>query len=654
MAFGYNGKILHINLSTGKFKVETPAPEFYRKYLGGSALNCYYLYKTIPVGADPLGPENVLAVSVGVTTGAAVAGQSRVAISAKSPLTGLIGDSQAGGFFPAEMKYAGYDAFLFTGKSPKPVYLRVNDGKYELRDASHLWGKVTGDAEDLIRQELGDERIEIAQIGPAGEHEVRFAAVMNMCNRANGRTGMGAVMGSKNLKAIAVRGKQGRKDFKVAFPEEFRKLAKEGAGRLKGSRQEAFGKLGTAGNVLGQNLTGGLPTNNFVSGEFSEAKNISGELLYDTLLVGHSEGKQDSLGRDTCFACPIRCKRVVEINDGDFTVDKRYGGPEYETIAMLGSACGIGDLKVISKANEFCNKYGLDTISCGGTIAWAMECFEKGIITKKDTGGLDLRFGNVEPFLQIIELIAKREGFGDILALGSARAAEIIGKGSQDLLVIANKQEFPAHLPRVKVSLGINYAINPYGADHMTSGHDPMYEIKPPANDTNTNPSTQTVPPNFIQLGLTSPTTPRSLGPEKMRYTRITQNYASMLDSLCWCMIATGNFGGLFSPNELAEIVNFVTGWDITLEELLVIGERKYNMMRIFNAREGHDKRQDLLPKKMFIPLKGGPSDGLVLDEKEFETAKVEYYRQRGWDEKTGNPTPKKLVELGLEWAVDK
>lgn len=651
MDHGYNGKILHVDLSKHQFKVETPSEDFYRKYIGGSALNCYYLLKLIPPGIDPLSPENVLAVSVSVTTGAPFAGQSRVDISAKSPLTGLIGDSQAGGYFPAEMKFSGFDAFIFTGKSETPVYLWVNDGDYELRDASYLWGKITGEVEDLIKQELEDDKVEISQIGPAGENGVRYAAILNMCNRANGRTGMGAVMGSKKLKAIVVRGQQGKKNYTVADPEKLKNLAREGMFRFRGSHLGAIGKLGTPISVMPQNMTGQLPTNNFKSGVFHKASEISGEKLYEEYLKGAGEKKQDALGRETCYICPIRCKRIVDINTDAMKIDERYGGPEYETIFSFGSNCGIGDLEVISKANELCNMFGIDTISCGGTIAWVMECFERELLSKEDTDGIDLRFGNSSALLQIIELIGRGEGFGKLLGLGSAKAAEILGKGTEDFLVVTNKQEFPGHEPRVKVGLGLIYAVNPFGADHISSGHDPTYEINKPKDQNDEGPDILSVPIHFQQLGLLSPTEPRSLSKEKVRFATITQNYNSLIDSLCICARVAGSFGGIFNPNDLVRIVNSVTGWDMDLHELLLVGERRVNMMRIFNARDGYDKNNDKLPKRMFEPMIGGVSDGYRIDELQFKHALEEYYRQRGWMLETGNPGSEKIEELGLSWA---
>ena len=645
MAHGYNGKILHVDLSTQKFTIEEPPEEFYRKYLGGSAINSYYLLKMVPKGTDPLSEENVLAISVAVTTGAPIAGQSRVCIGAKSPLTGLIGDSQSGGFFPAEMKYAGFDAFIIRGKSETPVYLWVDDGKVELRDASHLWGKITGEAEDMIWEELGDTSIKIIQIGPAGENGVRFANVMNNCSRANGRTGMGAVMGSKNLKAIAVRGKNGKKQYHVADRDKLNQLRKMSISRLKESALTPMGKFGTAIMMSSQSKTGQLPTFNFSSGTFESVEKINGETQYNSILRGVENDKQDGLGRDTCYACPVRCKRVVEINRDDFKVDPRYGGPEYETLAMMGSNCGIDDLAAIAKANELCGQYGVDTISCGATIAWAMDCFEKGLISEDDTGGLVLKFGNVPDYLKAVELICKQEGFGKVLAEGSVKAAEIIGRGTEKLTAASNGQEFPAHMPRVKVSMGINYATNPYGACHMTAGHDPRYE-RPEGQEEQT-----PVSPVLRMLDLTTPTPPRSLSDEKVRHMRITEDYHSAMDSLCWCMFVAGTMGGLHQPVDMPEIINSVTGWDMTLDELLAVGERKFNMMRLFNARDGYDLNQDIVAERLFEPLKGGVSDGLKLDREECEQAKREFYVQRGWDPQTGNPTDEKIEQLGLEWV---
>jgi len=639
MAYGYNGKILHVNLSSGTLTVEEPSEQFYRMYMGGSALNLFYLLKGIPPGIDSLGPDNILALSVGVVTGAPISGQSRMTANAKSPLTGAIGDSQCGGFWPAELKFAGFDGIIIRGKASSPVYLWIHDGKAELREASHLWGKFTGEAEKAIRRELGDEKIEVLQIGPAGEQLVRFACLINMCNRANGRTGMGAVMGSKNLRAVAVRGHQRPT---LADPEALRDLASWGVNAFPTSNVAGLGKYGTASVVAVQQTVGGLPTLNYQSGVFDRWKEIDGTTMYDTILKGHEEGKQDQKGRDTCFGCVIRCKRIVEIKEGYYPVDPLYGGPEYETISTLGSYCGVGDLAAVAKANEICNKYGMDTISCGATISWAMEAFEAGELTLKDANGLELRFGNSEAMVKMTEMIGKRQGFGNILAEGSARAAECLGRGIK-FLITSKGQEAPAHMPQVKQSLALMYAVNPFGADHVSSDHDPAYED-----------GFESFKERLIPMGLSQPQKPQSLGPEKVKFARKTQHLYSLMDSATFCVLACGSSFHLYGPKEIVKMVQAVTGWDVTLEELLTVGERRVNMMRAFNAREGINREQDTLPAKFFEePLKGGPSETWKVDKAEFEAALDEYYRQCGWDLQSGTPTRETLEKLSLAWVAD-
>ncbi len=390
MPYGYHGKILHVDLSTGKMEVETPPESFYRKYMGGSAMAMYYILREVPKGADPLGPENLLTVFDSVVTGASISGQSRINVNAKSPMSGAIGDSQAGGFFPAEFKFAGYDGVVFRGKSPKWVYLTIINGEAKLHDASHLIGKVTGEVDVLLKQEIGDQKAQVMQVGPAAEIGVRFSGIVNMANRMNGRTGMGLVMASKNLKAIVVRG---RSKPAIADQKALTELNRSGPPSMVTNPDMSVGALGTAGVVMFQNMLGTLPTRNYNEGQFEQAEAISGEKLAETILKR----------RDTCYACIVRCKRVVEITEGKYTADPIYGGTEYETLGTFGSYCGIGDLAAVSHAHQICDMYGVDTISCGATIAFAMECYEKGIITKEDTGGIDLRFGNADAMIEVLE-----------------------------------------------------------------------------------------------------------------------------------------------------------------------------------------------------------------------------------------------------------
>jgi aldehyde:ferredoxin oxidoreductase len=570
VAHGYHGKILHVDLTTGSYEIEEPGEAFYRRYMGGSALGAYYLLKDVPAGADPLGPDNVLVLALSVLTGAPISGQSRLTAVAKSPLTGAIGDAQSGGFFPAALKFAGFDAIVLRGRAAEPVYLWLDDGAVSIRPASHLWGKVTGEAEALLREELGDPKIEVLQIGPAGEKLVRFAAIMNMSNRANGRTGMGAVMGSKNLKAIAVRGNQRPS---LADRRGLIELAREGAAGFEESGVYSLGILGTAGDLAGLQESGMLPAHHWRSGVFDGWQAIDGRTMADTILQK----------RDTCYACTVRCKRVVAVDDPLYPADPLYGGPEYETLATFGSYCDVDNLKAIAHANQLCNMYGMDTISCGATIAWAMDCFEQGIISEADTGGLALQFGDEATMVRLVEMIARREGFGDLLAEGSARAAARIGNGAGDLVAAVKGMELPAHTARVKRSLSLIYGVNPFGADHQSSEHDPSYEQ---------------YPQRMSLIGLNNPQPVEVMNEEKVRFALRTQYLYSFLDSINLCQFVFGPAWQLYGPDDLVNAVRLITGWDVTVEELMQAGARRLNLLRAFNAREGLGREQDTLPKE--------------------------------------------------------
>ena len=625
MPHGYTGKILHVHLNDLSLEVETPSEDFYRTYGGGSALGLYYLLHNTPPNADSMGPENTLTLALSVVTGAPISGQSRITAVAKSPLSGMVGDSQAGGFFPAEMKFSGYDAIVIHGRADDPVYLWVCNGEVELRPAGHLWGKTTGDVDDILKRELGDSKIQVLQTGVAGENGVRYAALINMANRANGRTGMGAVMGSKNLKAIVVRGKHRPS---IADKKGLNKLARWGAEKFPESDIYGTGLLGTAGIVGYQNKKGGLPTCNWTSGTFEGWRALDGKTMARTILKE----------RDTCYACVVRCKRVVEVKEGALMVEPRYGGPEYETLSTFGSYCGVDDLNAVAYANQLCGMYGLDTISCGATIAWAMDCFEQGLITAENTDGIELCFGNAEAMVKMVGKIAFREGFGDLLAEGSALAAKEIGGGTEDSVVAVKKVEMPAHMPQVKRSLGLIYAVNPFGADHQSSDHDPSY-----AN----------YPDRMVEIGLTNPQPDDVLNQEKVRYALTTQYLYSAMDTINICQFVFGPAWQLYGPGQLAEMVRSVTGWELTIEDLLRIGERRLNLLRAFNALEGIGREADKLPRKMYKALQGGASDGIVLTKEEIETAKDIYYEIAGWSVTTGIPTREKLEQLDLGWVAD-
>jgi aldehyde:ferredoxin oxidoreductase len=505
----------------------------------------------------------------------------------------------------------------------------VHDREAELRDAAHLWGQFTADVEDAIWEELGDKRIRVLQCGPAAERGVRFGALISSANRANGRTGMGTVMAAKNLKAVAVRADKrhpGRNRPELADPEGVKALARWGVDNFEESDIYAMGQLGTAEIVLSQNDGGGLPTRNWASGVFEGAEAISGQRMSETILKE----------RDTCFGCVVRCKRVVEVTEGPFLVDPRYGGPEYETIATMGSYCGVSDLAAISRANQLCNMYGMDTISCGATVAWAMDCFEQGLLTPDETGGVELRFGNAEAMVQMVERIGKREGLGRVLGEGSARAAKTLDVG-QELVVAVKNHEFPAHMPQVKRSLALIYAVNPFGADHQSHEHDPSYKW---------------YPDRMAELDLLDPQPSDVLNGEKVRYALYTQCLYSCLDSVSMCQFVFGPAWHLYGPSHMVDAVRGVTGWNVSLWELMKVGERRLNLLRAFNTREGVGAEADTVPPKLLVPLQGGRSDGVAVTTEEVETAKLLYYQMAGWDN-LGRPTRAKLDELALDWVAD-
>ncbi|MBP7998954.1 MAG: aldehyde ferredoxin oxidoreductase family protein [Chloroflexi bacterium] len=645
MLYGYAGKVLHVDLTNQTLEVEQPTEAFYRQYVGGSLMGLYYLWKNTPKGADALGPDNTMVFALSAPTGMAVSGQSRCTLTCKSPSSGGAADSQAGGFWPAELKRAGFDAIVVKGAAATPVYLWIEDGKAELRDASHLWGQTTFVVDETLKAELGDNKVEIAQIGPAGEKLSNFAAVMNMANRAWGRTGVGAVMGSKKLKAIVVRG---RDKVTPADKTRLAALSKKGAAEFPGSDMELFGKYGTADTVMANHGAGGLPTNNWDAGVMATANLISGERLYDELLRGAEAGNQDKLGRDTCYACIIRCKRVVQTEWQGVPLVPEYGGPEYETIATFGSYCGIEDLHAVTYANQLCNEYGVDTISCGATLAWAMDCYEHGVFTQEELDGIDLRFGNAEGMIAILQKTLNQEGIGHALAMGSAKAADYLGKG-HDYLMTVKGQEFPAHMPHVKRSLALIYAVNPFGADHQSSEHDPMYHPK-------TYEGTPEAPgaKRFLApIGLTRPQPTKVLNAEKVEFALKTQYNYSSADTISVCQFVYGPGWQLYGPQDMAELMSAATGWDVSVDEIQEIGRRRLNLMRAFNAREGLNRDQDTLPKKMFRQaLTGGKSDGIILDQAELNTGLDMYFEQAGWDNQ-GVPTRATLESTNMIWVAD-
>ncbi len=616
---GYTGKILRVNLSDRSTSIEEPDDKFYRQYFGGTALTGYYLLKELKPGIDPLGPENKLIFSSGVITGIPCAGSGRNGVGSKSPLTNGWGDSQAGGFWPAELKRAGWDAIIIEGKASGPVYLWINDDQVEIRDATHLWGKDILEVERQIQAELGDKRVRVAQIGPAGEKLVRFACILNDLIHAYGRNGHGAVMGSKMLRAIAVRG---HRALPLAHPEQVREVAKWLTDNYKvlSARMTAHG---TSGGIPNLNEAGILPTRNFQQGQLDSYMDIAGETMTETILVG----------RDNCYACPINCKREVKVG-APYNVDPVYGGPEYETIAALGSLCGINDLKAIAKGNQLCNAYGLDTIATGNTIAFAMECFEREILTSKDTGGIELKFGNAEAMMTMVEMIARREGLGDILAEGTKRAAEKIGQNAADYAMQIKGQELPMHEPRGKIGLGLGYATSPTGADHCHNIHDTMFATEGPAID------------KLKALGIQEPLSALDLGPAKVRMFQYIANWQHFGNCAHMCMFLP------FNHSHLVQLVNGATGWNTTVFELMKVGERALALARAFNAREGYTAKDDVLPERFYEAFNSGPLKDKEIGRETMQQALQTYYKMSGWDPERAVPTTEKLQELDLGWVA--
>ena len=590
MANGYWNKVLHVNLTDRSTWIEEPGDEIYRRLVGGRGFIARYLLQYVPEGADPLSPENVLIFAPGVMTGVPLPGAGRHSVGAKSPLTGGFGESESGGFWGAELKKAGWDGIVVHGASETPVYLWINEDKVEFREAGHLWGMTTGECEEAIVTELGDPRIRTAQIGPGGENLVRYANINNDLNEVAGRTGLGAVMGSKKLKAIAVRGTQ---KVSMAEPQRVTAIAKWVASTLE-EKHKAFHEFGTGAAMVGKHLQGGLPTMNYQYGEFDPVSEIDAVAVRDKLRIAMK----------SCYSCSVRCKKVVRVEarqenavdakgrpvavdpKGRWSIDPKYGGPEYETLAAFGNTLGIDDLIAICKSNEMVNALGLDSISTGTTIAWAVECYERGILTDADTMGESLRFGNAEMVIEMIRKIAYREGIGDLLAEGSQRAAARIGRGSDEFLTTIKGMEMAMHDPRHMPEMRASYLLAPTGGDHMRQTGD--------------------------------------------------RNAFRNQAGLCFFLN--------YDDEQVLDALQGVTGWDIDQEEVVLAAHRGLAMARVFNMREGLGRETDALPKRFQQDL---PKHKGLSPEQQDEIV-TDYYREHGWNEETGRPTTATIERLGI------
>ena len=590
--YGFNGKIARVNLTAREIRVEYPTVDFYRQFLGGRGFIIHYLLREIPSDIDPLGPENKLIFALGPATGHAFIGSGRNSLGGKSSLTGGYGESEAGGYWGVELKKAGYDAVIIEGASEKPVYLWIHEGTIEIRDADDLWGLEVAECQKKIGLALRRKNIRSAIIGRAGENLVRYACVLNDVSHAAGRNGMGAIMGSKKLKAIALKGS--------ALPPPARQADLFALNRRMANEYRELTmhwKYGTGRTMVEYGQNGNLPFHNFKGGHFSGTEKIAAVTLCKEYLY--------KMG--SCYGCPIKCKRIVKL-EGSLKVDPEYGGPEYETLAALGSNCGIDDLKALLKANEYCNRYGLDTISTGVVLSFAMECFENGIITLEDTGGLDLSFGNSSAMLIMIGRIARREGLGDLLAEGTKRAAEHLGRGSETLAMHVKGAEIPMHEPRLKQPLGLHYSIHAAGPDHCSGLH-----------------------------------TVADLGQNSAAKLRGGSTKGHLVNHLGVCKFVP------WTMEQYTEAIGCITGWEISPAELTETVDRGLALMRIFNLREGFTIKDDILPRRFNHTPHEGPLKGI--DSELFARSRRDYYQLQGWDE-LGIPKKTTLRRLGIEWAA--
>ncbi len=607
---GWKGQILRVNLTEGTSTVEPLNEDWAKEYVGGRGLGARYLYEEMDPKADPLSPENKIIFATGPLTGTPVPCGARYMVVTKGALTNAITTSNSGGHWGPELKFAGYDMLIVEGKSPKPVYLFINDDQVEIRDASEYWGKGVNHTEDGLRSELGIPALRIASIGPAGENLVRFACIMNDKHRAAGRSGVGTVMGSKNLKAIAVRGTGG---VEVADPAAFMKAVWDMRETMQDNPgRKSFTELGTAATIDMTQAFGGLPTNNFQAGQFDEYENLNGNTIKDTRLVANK----------ACFACTIACGRVTRL-DGEiadkFLVNthprnwkEANEGPEYESAWALGADTGVGDLDAVLKANWLCNDLGMDPISMGATLAAAMELYEDGVITDNDVE-MPLKFGSEEALVRMTEATAYREGFGDELAEGSKRMGEKLK--NPHVFMGVKGQEFPAYDPRGFQGMGIAYATCNRGACHLRAWT-----------------------PGFETSNGNDPHVPEG----KSEWVVHEQHRSTVHDNTGICLFV-GSAGGPLES--LIPCSSAATGNEYTLEDFVKVGERTWNLERLFNLKAGLTKADDNLPKRLLKEAhKSGPSAGVTV---KLDQMLPIYYESRGWDEE-GVPTQEKLAELGL------
>jgi len=614
------GKLLRVNLSNDAIKHEELEEETFRRFLGGRGLAAKILLEELDLSVDPFDPANKIIFATGPLTGTPFPGSGKHIVASKSPLTLKWGESTSGGFWGPELKFAGFDAIIIEGKASNPVYLWIHDGEVEIIDCNEIWGLNTVQATKRIRSET-DKKARVACIGQAGENRVLYASIINDMNHASGRTGLGAVMGSKNLKAIAVLGSN--RKLTLAKPKIFHELTIQAHEILKkSSTAQSLSNYGTSGGLLSLNELGILPTRNFQDGFFEFAEDISGEKMAERMVIG----------KTTCMGCPIGCVRSVRIEGGPYGyVGEETGGPQYETIASFGSLLLNKDLESIAKMHQLCNEYGLDTISTGVSIAFATECFERKLITVKDTNGLKLRWGDPNIVIKLIHLIACKEGFGTLLAEGVMRAAKKIGKGANRFAMHVKGLEVPMHEPRGKKAVGLFYAISNRGACHLAASHDTAFAGKG-------------IPELGIEGGLD-----RFSIKGKGIFVKKTEDLMGFCNSAVICRFTTA----VLNPAEnipiwmIAKFLEAATGWKVDPIDIQILGERAVNLARLFNVRLGVTRREDVLPLRFSEELPRGASKGQKITIEDLNTMLNEYYKARGWNNE-GIPTKERFELLGL------
>lgn len=598
--YGYAGKVLTMNLVKSKATIQVLDEELVLHYIGGKGFGAKLLSERIKPGIDPYDPANLLIFATGPVNGTILSGAAKFCAVFKSPLTRIWGESQCGGYFASQLKYAGYDTVIIKGNSEKPVYLTLDDDEIEINDATHLWGKDAFETEEIIKKDHG-RKFEVLSIGPAGENLVRYACISHAKGRQFGRCGAGAVMGSKNLKAVAVRGSG---SVQVASPEEFQEFRNELNGKIK-ERLKSLREYGTPPLMALTNVTGTLPTRNWTEGEFEGFEEINAEAVKRKLMRRSK----------ACYACTVACGKISEVESGPYA-GTMVEGPEYETLFSLGALCGNDNVESIAKANEVCDRLGMDTISAGNVLAFAMECYEKGLITRKDAGGIELTFGNHEAMIATLRKIAYRENLGDILADGVKKAAEIIGKGAEKFSVHVKGLEPPGYDPRGLKGVALAYSVSCRGACHLRHmAYRPNLKGSHPFRGGKIN---------------------RLSYDGQAEMVKEQEDFYTLIDSMVLCKFVCLPTIGPILWKELTKLYSILTGIKRGRKELVNVAERINNMVRLLNVREGIGRKDDGLPKRfMKAPIKGE-----IVEEEQLGMMLDEYYKLREWD-REGMPSRK-------------